>query len=40
MISGQRYHHLDALRAFVMLLGLVLHSLLSFIDLPIWPAQE
>jgi peptidoglycan/LPS O-acetylase OafA/YrhL len=35
-----RYHDLDALRAFAMLLGIVLHGLLSFIDAPIWPAQD
>lgn len=35
-----RYHHLDALRGFAMLLGIVLHGLLSFTFLPIWPAQD
>lgn len=31
---------LDALRAFAMLLGIVLHGLLSFINTPLWPAQD
>ena len=35
-----RYHDLDALRAFAMLLGIVLHGLLSFIETPLWPAQD
>ena len=38
--SGKRYHHFDALRGFAMLLGIVMHGLLSFVDLPIWPAQD
>lgn len=39
--SGKlRYHDLDALRAFAMLLGILLHGLLSFIPIPIWPAQD
>ena len=36
----QRYHYLDALRAFAMLLGIVFHVLLSFVEVPIWPAQD
>ena len=36
----QRFHHLDALRAFAMLLGLVLHGFMSFIVIPFWPAQD
>ena len=39
-ITPQRFHHLDALRAFAMLLGLVLHGFMSFIEIPIWPAQD
>ena len=35
-----RYHDLDALRAFAMLLGIVLHGLLSFLPIPIWPVQD
>lgn len=35
-----RYHHLDALRASAMLLGVVFHAFLSFVFLPIWPAQD
>ncbi|HBJ60206.1 MAG TPA: hypothetical protein DDY76_00550, partial [Opitutae bacterium] len=35
-----RYHDLDALRAFAMLLGIALHGLLSFIPTPIWPVQD
>ena len=38
--KSPRHHDLDALRAFAMLLGIVLHGLLSFIDVPIWPAQD
>jgi len=39
----QRYHSLDALRAAMMLLGLVLHSAASYIQAPIgwmWPYQD
>jgi peptidoglycan/LPS O-acetylase OafA/YrhL len=41
-LSGQqRYHDLDALRAFAMLLGIVIHGVMSFMPLPgIWPAQD
>ena len=35
-----RYHHLDALRGTAMLLGIVLHGLLSFWHNPFWPAQD
>ena len=35
-----RYHDLDALRAFAMLLGIALHGLLSFVSTPIWPVQD
>ena len=37
---AQRYHDLDALRAFAMLLGIVLHGAISFFPMPIWPAQD
>ena len=39
-MNEERLHYLDALRAFAMLLGIVLHGLLSFVDIPIWPAQD
>ena len=37
----KRYHDLDALRAIAMLLGIVLHGMITFIELPvaIWPTQ-
>ncbi len=35
----QRRHDLDALRAFAMLLGIVLHGILSFIE-GFWPVQD
>jgi len=40
--ENKRYHDLDALRAFAMLLGIALHGFMSFIPLPfdVWPAQE
>ena len=37
--SPKRLHHLDALRSFAMLLGIVLHASLSFIPFP-WPVQD
>jgi peptidoglycan/LPS O-acetylase OafA/YrhL len=37
--SDVRRHDLDALRAFAMLLGIVLHAALSFIDIP-WPVRD
>lgn len=37
---AKRYHEFDALRGFAMLLGIVLHGALSFLPLPIWPAQD
>jgi len=39
-MTAKRYHDLDALRAFAMLLGIVLHGLLSFIGFPFWPVQD
>lgn len=38
--TSKRYHEFDALRGFAMLLGIVLHGMLSFMFLPIWPAQD
>ncbi len=42
MISngGKRFHDLDALRGYAMLLGIVLHGLMSFIAISFWPAQD
>jgi glucan biosynthesis protein C len=39
---GRRYHALDALRAVMMLLGLVLHSAINYIStpLPVWPYSD
>jgi peptidoglycan/LPS O-acetylase OafA/YrhL len=38
----QRYHDFDALRAVAMLLGIVLHGMMSLVPLPVavWPAQD
>ncbi|MEC8973766.1 MAG: acyltransferase family protein, partial [Verrucomicrobiota bacterium] len=38
----KRWHDLDALRAFAMLLGIGLHGFMSFValPLPVWPAQD
>ena len=38
--TSPRYHYLDALRGTAMLLGIVLHGLLSFWHNPVWPAQD
>ncbi len=38
--SAPRYHHLDALRASAMLLGIVMHGLLAYFPNPYWPAQD
>ena len=35
-----RRHDLDALRAFAMILGIVLHGVLSFMPRTFWPAQD
>jgi fucose 4-O-acetylase-like acetyltransferase len=43
MTMGVRYHSLDALRASMMLLGLVLHSMASYAATPLgdgWPYQD
>ncbi len=41
-MQQKRYHDYDALRAFAMLLGIVLHGVMSFVELPpgMWPAQD
>ena len=38
----QRYHDFDALRSLAMLLGIVLHGMMSLVPLPveIWPTQD
>jgi len=36
----ERYHFLDGLRAWAMLLGIVLHAAMSFLGFPIWPAVD
>jgi hypothetical protein len=40
--TSERYHSLDLLRSFAMLLGIVLHAAVSFLTLrsPIWPAHD
>jgi len=42
LLFKKRYHDLDALRAFAMLLGIGLHGFMSFVPfpLPVWPAQD
>ena len=35
-----RYHDLDALRSFAMILGIAIHGVFSFNGMPIWPAQD
>ena len=40
VLEKKRFHDLDALRAFAMLLGIVLHGVLSFFPVSIWPAQD
>ena len=39
VVMTPRLHHLDALRAFAMLLGIVLHAALSFSDIP-WTVND
>ena len=39
-MDKNRYHDLDALRAYAMLFGILLHGLLSFLPTPIWPVQD
>lgn len=40
VLEKKRYHDLDALRAFAMLLGIALHGAISFFPMPIWSAQD
>lgn len=42
VLVKKRWHNLDALRAFAMLLGIGLHGFMSFVPfpLPVWPAQD
>lgn len=40
VLVKRRHHDLDALRAFAMLLGIVLHGLLSFMPNSGWPSQD
>ena len=35
-----RYHDLDALRSFAMILGIAIHGIFSFNGMPVWPAQD
>ena len=39
-MTAKRYHDLDALRAFAMLLGILLHGLISFVGWDVWPVQD
>lgn len=39
-MTGKRYHFLDGLRGVAMLLGIVLHGLMSFLEFPIWPVVD
>ncbi len=39
-MTANRYHDLDALRAFAMLLGILIHGLLSFVGWSVWPVQD
>lgn len=36
----KRFHDFDALRGYAMLLGIVLHGLMSFMVIPFWAAQD
>ena len=40
--THRRYHDFDALRSGAMLLGIVLHGMMSLVPLPlaVWPAQD
>ena len=40
VLEKKRFHDLDALRAFAMLLGIALHGAISFFPVGIWPAQD
>jgi hypothetical protein len=39
-MTNVRYHFLDGLRGVAMLLGLVLHGVMSFAGILIWPAED
>ena len=39
-MSDQRRHDLDALRAAAMLLGLVLHASLAYVNIKFWPVLD
>ena len=38
--APDRFHDLDALRAFAMLLGIVLHACLFLMPVDAWPVQD
>ena len=40
LVDKKRYHDLDALRGFAMLLGIAIHALQSFIPIPIPVAPQ
>lgn len=40
LVDQKRYHDLDALRGFAMLLGIVLHGLMSFMPIPLPVPQD
>ena len=40
VLEKKRYHDLDALRAGAMLLGILLHGVISFMGEPYWPIQD
>ena len=40
ILKKKRYHDLDALRATAMLLGILLHGVISFMGEKYWPIQD
>lgn len=40
ILEKKRYHDLDALRAGAMLLGILLHGVISFMGEKYWPIQD
>jgi len=38
--ATQRFHALDAVRAFALLLGIAAHETMSFFPIPIWPVRD
>ena len=40
ILEKKRYHDLDALRAAAMLLGILLHGVISFVGEKYWPIQD